>query len=191
MINYVWFIIFVFGIVFGVLTGRGEIVSKAIMNSTLSTIELTIKLLGYMCLWCGIMKIAERSGLTEILGKVLKPLLKLIFKDSSKDAKVMTPMIMNLTSNIMGLSNAATPFGIKTMEAMEKKNNKKGVATNEMARFLVLNAACIQIVPTSVISIRAAAGSNNPGIIIIPAIITTGVAAVMGILYCKILEKYF
>ncbi|WP_026882475.1 nucleoside recognition domain-containing protein [Clostridium akagii] len=191
MINYIWFFIIIIGIVFGIITGRGEIVSKAIVNSTGSTVELIIQLLGLMCLWCGVMKIAEKSGLTYKISKFLKPLLKILFKESSKNPSVMEPMIMNLTSNMMGLSNAATPFGIKTMDAMEKVNTNKGTATNDMARFLVLNAACIQFVPTSVISIRAACGSNNPGIIIIPAIITTGVAAIMGMIYCSILERYF
>lgn len=191
MINYIWFIIIAFGIIFGLVTGRGEIVSKAIVNSTASTVELTIELLGLMCLWCGIMRIAQKSGLTDKLAKILKPILRIIFKDSFKNDKIMTPMIMNLTSNMMGLSNAATPFGIETMNEMEKVNPVKGTATNDMAKFLVLNAACIQFIPTSVISIRAACGSQNPGIIIIPAIITTGIAAFMGITYCKILERYF
>lgn len=191
MINYIWFIIIAFGIIFGLITGRGEIVSKAIVNSTTSTVELTIELLGLMCLWCGIMRIAQKSGLTDKLAKILKPVLRIIFKDSFKNDKVMAPMIMNLTSNMMGLSNAATPFGIETMNEMEKMNPVKGTATNDMAKFLVLNAACIQFIPTSVISIRAACGSQNPGIIIIPAIITTAIAAFMGIIYCKILERYF
>jgi spore maturation protein A len=191
VINYVWFFILIVGIVFGIITGRGEIVSKSIIDSTAATVELTIQLIGLMCLWCGVMRIAEKSGITNILSKILRPLLKIIFRKSSNNPEIVAPMIMNLTSNIMGLSNAATPFGIKTMEAMEKVNTNKGVATNDMARFLVLNAACIQLVPTSVISIRAASGSQNPGIIIIPAIITTAVAAIMGMIYCSILERYF
>lgn len=191
MINYVWFFILIVGIVFGIITGRGEIVSKSIIDSTAATVELTIQLIGLMCLWCGVMRIAEKSGITNVLSKILRPLLKIIFRKSSDNPEIVAPMIMNLTSNIMGLSNAATPFGIKTMEAMEKVNTNKGVATNDMARFLVLNAACIQLVPTSVISIRAASGSQNPGIIIIPAIITTAVAAIMGMIYCSILERYF
>jgi spore maturation protein A len=191
MINYIWFFILIVGIVFGIITGRGDIVSKSIIDCTGSTVELTIQLLGLMCLWCGVMKIAEKSGVTNVLSKILRPLLKIIFRKSFNNPAIVTPMIMNLTSNIMGLSNAATPFGIKTMEAMEDVNINKGVATNDMARFLVLNAACIQLVPTSVLSIRAASGSQNPGIIIIPAIITTAVAAVMGMIYCSILEKYF
>ena len=137
------------------------------------------------------MKVAEKSGLTKILAKMLRPVLKVLFKDAAKDEKALGAIVMNLTANMMGLSNAATPFGIKAMEEMDRINKKSSIASNDMALFLVMNAACIQLVPTTIISIRAAAGSQNPGIIIIPAIISTGVALIVGIVCCKILQKYF
>ncbi|MBX4266087.1 nucleoside recognition domain-containing protein [Clostridium estertheticum] len=191
MINIIWFLILTLGIIIGMLTGKGEIVSKALVSSTSSSVELVMGLVGMMCLWCGIMKIAQKSGLTDKLAKVLRPILKMIFKETSKNNKVMSSITMNLTANMMGLSNAATPFGIKAMEEMQKINIEKDTASNDMALFLVLNAACIQFLPTTVISIRAAYNSQNPAIIIIPAIITTGVASVLGVVYCRILQKYF
>jgi spore maturation protein A len=191
MINIIWFLILSLGIVIGMLTGKGEIVSKALVSSTTSSVELVMGLVGMMCLWCGIMKIAEKSGLTDKLARVLSPILKIIFKGTGKNNKVMSSITMNLTANMMGLSNAATPFGIKAMEEMQKMNIEKDTASNDMALFLVLNAACIQFLPTTVISIRAAYNSQNPAIIIIPAIITTGVASVLGVVYCRILQKYF
>jgi spore maturation protein A len=109
----------------------------------------------------------------------------------SKNEIAMGSILLNLTSNMLGLSNAATPFGIKAMEELQKVNPEKDTATNDMALFLVINAACIQIIPTSIISMRAACGSQNPGSIIIPAAIATGIAAIMGIIYCKVLEKFF
>ncbi|MBU3182668.1 nucleoside recognition domain-containing protein [Clostridium psychrophilum] len=191
MINIIWFLILSLGIVIGIVTGKGEIVSKAVISSTSGAVELIIGLVGMMCLWCGIMKIAEESGLTDKLAKLLRPILKIIFKKAGKNQKAMSSITMNLTANMMGLSNAATPFGIKAMEEMQKMNNDKDTASNDMALFLVLNAACIQFLPTTVISIRAAFNSQNPAIIIIPAIITTGTASVLGVIYCKILQKYF
>ncbi|MCY6370148.1 nucleoside recognition domain-containing protein [Clostridium ganghwense] len=191
MINIIWFFLLIFGIIFGLVTGKGDIISKSIIDSTEASVELLIGLIGMMCLWSGIMKIAQRSGVTEKLAKVLKPILNLLFKDVSKNENAMGSILLNLTSNMLGLSNAATPFGIKAMEELEKVNPKKDTATNDMALFLVINAACIQLLPTSVISMRAACGSKNPGIIIIPAIIATGTAAIMGIIYCKILERFF
>lgn len=191
MINIIWFSILSTGIIIGMLTGKGDVLSKAIVSSTASAVELVVGLVGMMCLWCGIMKIAEKSGLTDKLANVLRPILKIIFKDAGKNPKAIADITMNLTANMMGLSNAATPFGIKAMEDMQKNNNEKDTASNDMALFLVLNAACIQFLPTTVISIRAAYNSENPAIIIVPAIIATGTAAILGVVYCKILQRYF
>lgn len=191
MINIIWFFILAFGIILGIFTGRGDEISKAIINSTESTVKLAIGLVGVMCLWCGIMKIAEKSGLTGKLAKVLKPILKLIFKDAARDDKAMGAIVMNLTANMMGLSNAATPFGIKAMEELKRLNKKDGEASDDMALFLILNAACIQLVPTTIISMRAVVGSSNPAATIIPGIITTGTAAILGVILCKILQRYF
>ena len=127
----------------------------------------------------------------EIVQNYQTKLLKIIFKDAAKDEKVLGAIVMNITANMMGLGNAATPFGIKALEEMDRLNTKKGVASNDMALFLVLNAACIQLVPSTVLSIRAAAGSTNPGAIILPAIISTGTAAIVGVICCKILQRYF
>lgn len=191
MINIIWFFLLIFGVVFGLATGKGDIISKSIIDSTESSVQLLIGLIGMMCLWSGVMKIAQRSGITEKLAKLLKPLLNLLFKDVSKNENAMGSILLNLTSNMLGLSNAATPFGIKAMEELQTVNPDKDTATNDMALFLVINAACIQIIPTSIISMRAACGSENPGSIIIPAAIATGIAAIMGIIYCKVLEKFF
>ena len=191
MINYIWFIMIFFGLLVGVLSGNGENMSNDIISSIESTVTFVVGLTGLMCFWCGVMKVAEKSGFTEKLAKIMKPVLKLIFKDAAKDEKALGAIVMNITANMMGLGNAATPFGIKAMEEMDRLNTKKGVASNDMALFLVLNAACIQLVPSTVLSIRAAVGSTNPGAIILPAIISTGTAAIVGVICCKILQRYF
>lgn len=191
MINYIWFAMIFFGIIFALFTGNADKITEAIVGGSNNTVNFVIELTGIMCFWCGVMKVAEKSGLTKILAKMLRPVLKVLFKDAAKDEKALGAIVMNLTANMMGLSNAATPFGIKAMEEMDRINRKSSIASNDMALFLVMNAACIQLVPTTIISIRAAAGSQNPGIIIIPAIISTGVALIVGIVCCKILQKYF
>ncbi|AQM59208.1 spore maturation protein A [Clostridium baratii] len=191
MINYIWFAMIFFGIIFALFTGNADKITEAIVGGSNNTVNFVIELTGIMCFWCGVMKVAEKSGLTKILAKMLRPILKVLFKDAAKDEKALGAIVMNLTANMMGLSNAATPFGIKAMEEMDRINKKSSIASNDMALFLVMNAACIQLVPTTIISIRAAAGSQNPGIIIIPAIISTGVALIVGIVCCKILQKYF
>ena len=191
MINYIWFVMIFLGILVGLLTGNGEGISKAVINSADSTVSLIIGLVGLMCFWCGVMKVAEKSGFTNKLAKLLRPILKLIFKEAAKDEKALGAIVMNITANMMGLGNAATPFGIKAMQEMDRLNKNKGVASNDMSTFLVLNSACIQLVPSTVISIRAAYNSNNPGMIILPAVIASTFAAVTGVLLCKILQRYF
>jgi spore maturation protein A len=191
LINYIWFFIIACGILFGLINGKADLLSKSIVNSADATVKLVIGLAGLMCLWCGVMRIAEKSGLTDKLAKILRPMLRLIFKRAARDEKAMGAIIMNLTANMMGLSNAATPFGIKAMEEMQRLNNDKDTSSDDMSLFLVLNAACIQFIPATVLSIRAANNSNNPGIIILPAIIATGTAAIVGIIVCKILQRYW
>lgn len=191
MINYIWFIMIFFGLIVGIFTGNGEGMSNAIISSINSTVTFIIGLVGLMCFWCGVMKVAQNSGFTEKLAKLMKPILKIIFKDAAKDEKVLGAIVMNITANMMGLGNAATPFGIKAMQEMDRLNKEKGVASNDMSLFLVLNAACIQLVPSTVISIRAAVGSSNPGSIILPAVIASTVAAITGVVLCKILQRYF
>ena len=191
MINYIWFFLIFCGILVGLLSGNGETISKAIINSSSNTVTFIIELTGIMCFWCGVMKVAENSGLTEKISKLLKPVLKLIFKEAAKDEKALGAIVMNLTANMMGLSNAATPFGIKAMEEMDRLNRDKETASNDMALFLVLNATCIQLVPSTIISIRAACNSANPGIIILPTLVSTATAAIVGVLCCKILQRYF
>lgn len=193
MINFIWFFILITGTVFGIASGVSAALSKSVIDSASSTVELIMQLGGVMCLWCGIMKIAEESGLIGKIAIVLKPLLGLIFSGAKKNDKALGAIVMNLTANMFGLSNAATPFGIKAMQELRKINPQKDkeTASNDMAIFLVLNAACIQLVPTTIISIRAAVGSHNPAATIVPSIIATGTAAIAGVIICKILQKYF
>lgn len=193
MINFIWFFILITGLIFGIASGLSAEVSKSIITSGASTVELIMQLGGIMCLWCGIMKIAEASGLVSKVAILIKPLLSLIFSDAKKNDKAFGAIVMNLTANMFGLSNAATPFGIKAMQELGRINTQKDkeTASNDMAIFLVLNAACIQLVPTTIISIRAAVGSQNPAATIVPSIISTGIAAIAGVIICKILQRYF
>lgn len=191
MINYIWFFILVSGIVIGIVTGQGEMLSQSIIKAANQPVELLIGMVGLLCLWCGVMRIAEKSGLTSRLAAIMEPVLKRLFKSAGRDKAALGAIVMNLTANMMGLSNAATPFGIKAMEEMQRLNRDKDTASDDMALFLVMNAACIQLLPATVISLRAAAGSSNPGMIILPAILATATASIVGIICCKILQKFF
>ena len=119
MINYIWFVLIFFGTLVCLITGNGDVISQTVVNSAESTVKLMISLVGIMCFWCGVMKVADKSGLTEKLAKIMRPVLKRLFKSAAKDEKALGAIIMNLTANMLGLSNAATPFGIKAMEEMD------------------------------------------------------------------------
>lgn len=190
MINYIWFFMIGSGILLSTLNNNGEKIAKSIMESTSSTVNLVISLIGVICLWCGFMKIAEESGLTNKLSKFLYPVLKRLFKEG-KNEKVMGPIVMNLIANILGLGNAATPFGIKAMEELDVVNDKKSIASNDMVLFLILNANCIQIFPTTILSIRSIEGSVDHGLVLIGIFFTTFLTFIISIIVCKIFQRVF
>ncbi|MDV3426863.1 MAG: spore maturation protein [Bacillota bacterium] len=189
MINYIWFFLIFFGIIFGILSGNGGAVSKTILDSGTYSVKLVIELCGILCIWSGIIKIAEESGLNSFLSGLIKPVIKRLFKNIN--SKALEYISLNLTANMLGLGNAATPLGIKAMEEMEITNKNKDELSDDMVLFLVLNAAAIQLIPTTIISIRAALGSKIPSAVIVPIIIISAITAVIGAAITKILEKFF
>lgn len=190
MINYIWFFMIGSGLIYSLIGNNGDKISKSIVDSTSLTVTLIISLIGVMCLWCGIMRIAEESGLTKKLASILRPMLRLLFKEKNNE-KVMGPVVMNLTANILGLGNAATPFGIKAMEELDVVNENKHVASNDMALFLVLNANCIQLFPTTILSIRSMAGSVDHSGVMLGIIVTTFLTSIISIIICKLLQRVF
>lgn len=190
MINNVWFLMISSGLFISLIKGKGGEITTSLMESTNSTVSLIISLIGVMCLWCGVMKIAEDSGLTQKIAKLLKPFLRLLFKEKDNE-KVMGFVSMNLIANTLGLGNAATPFGIKAMEELDVVNENKGVASNDMALFLILNANCIQLFPTTILSIRSVEGSSNHSLVLIGIIFTTFMTFIISIMLCKIFQRIF
>ena len=138
------------------------VTNDGIVKYAKTAVELAIGLIGIMALWLGIMKIAEQSGLVAHLGRGLRPVMTRLFPDVPADHPAMGAMIMNISANMLGLTNAATPFGLKAMEELNKLNTKVGTATDAMCTFLVINTSSVQLIPATVIAIRAAAGSSNP-----------------------------
>jgi spore maturation protein A len=166
-----------------------EVTNDGIIKYAKIAVELAIGLIGIMALWLGIMKIAEQSGLVAGLAKVLKPLTTRLFPDVPPDHPAMGAMIMNISANMLGLANAATPLGLKAMEELNMLNKKLGTATDAMCTFLVINTSNVQLIPATVIAIRASAGSMNPTEIIGPVIVATVVALVVGVTTAKLLSK--
>lgn len=167
---------------------------KEVTNSALEyagiAVNIALGLIGIMAMWLGVMKVAEEAGLIKIIAKALKPVTKFLFPDVPADHPAMGAMIMNISANMLGLGNAATPFGIKAMEELEKINPNKGVASNTMCTFLTVNTAGLTLIPATAIAVRAAAGSSDPAIIIGTSIFGASCATITGITAAKILEKF-
>jgi spore maturation protein SpmA len=167
---------------------------KEVTNSVIDyagiAVKIALGLIGIMALWIGIMKIAEEAGLIKIIAKVVKPITKFLFPDVPQDHPAMGSMIMNISANMLGLGNAATPFGLKAMEELESLNPEKGTATNAMVTFLAINTAGLTLIPATAIAIRATLGSSDPTIIIGTSIFGASCATAVGIASAKILEKF-
>ena len=191
MLNIIWPLFLIISFVYAIFNGRLEQVNTSVFEGTKSAVELCITLLGTMCLWNGIMKIACKTSIVKKLTKVLTPIMKKLFPDIKRQDKVHEEISMNIIANIMGLGNAATPLGLKAMKSMQKVNNDKKRLSNSMAIFIVLNTASIQLIPTSVMAIRSSLKSNNPTAMIVPIWIATIFAAISAIGSAKILMKKF
>ncbi|MDD4495203.1 MAG: nucleoside recognition domain-containing protein [Eubacteriales bacterium] len=173
MLNYIWFGLLALGIVYGIFNGKVEEITNAILESGGQAVHMCIGLLGIMCLWTGLMHIAEKSGIVRGISKAASPALKKLFPELPKSHPAMSSIVMNLSANFLGLGNAATPLGLKAMREMDELNGQKGFATNSMCMFIVMNTAAIQLIPTTVIALRAAAGSQGPADIVGPVWITS------------------
>jgi spore maturation protein A len=166
-----------------------SVTNDGIVKYAKTAVELAIGLIGIMALWLGVMKIAEASGLITKIAVFLKPITTRLFPDVPPDHPAMGAMIMNISANILGLANAATPLGLKAMEELNKLNRKLGTATDAMCTFLVINTSNVQLIPATVIAIRASAGSANPTEIIGPVIVATTVSTIVGVTVVKLLAK--
>ncbi len=189
MMNHIWLTIVILAVVLGGINGKIDDVTKSAIDAAGSSVTIAIGLVGIMALWLGIMKIAEDSGLMSLVAKAIAPLMKWLFPDIPKGHPAMASMTMNIAANMLGLSNAATPLGIKAMEDLEKLNEYPGTATNAMCTFLTINTAGLQLVPATMIAIMASAGSKEPTAIIGTTIASTCIALIFGVTTVKILEK--
>ena len=153
--------------------------------------DLILKLFGTMCLWNGLMKIVQETSLMKKLTKIISPLMKILFPKMKKEDKEYKEITINIIANLLGIGNAATPLGLKAMQTMQEKNPQKDRITDSMAMFIVLNTASIQLIPSTVIAVRASLGSVNPSQIIVPVWIATIAADVAGIIASKMLMKKF
>ncbi len=185
MISYIFVVMIALSVVCSVFLNTTAEVSEAVMDGAASAVELIISICGMMCLWSGIMQVAKEAKLTEKLSKLFAPLLSRLLPDVSKDSKAFSLICMNVSANLLGLANAATPLGLQAMQEL-KSQSDSDVATDSMVNFVVLNTASIQLLPTTVAAMRDAMGSNSPYDVIFCVWITSVLALTAGLTVSKL-----
>ncbi len=188
MINYIWFGMITASVLCALCTGRLGELSAAVMEGAQGAVELSISLLGSMCAWLGFLKIAEKSGLTNLLAEAFSPVINRLFPEYKGDREIKGKICMNISANFLGLGNAATPLGIAAMQAMQERNPRRDMPTKGMVLFVVMNTASLQLLPINMAAMRGACGSAQP-FGILPEIWLTSLGALLAaLLFCKIME---
>lgn len=199
--NYLWGGMILIGIIYGTATGNLKAVTEAAVNSSKEAVNLCIVMAGVTSMWVGIMRIAENSGLIEAMMRKMKPLMKFFFPDLPEEHPAQKHIAMNIIANFLGLGWAATPAGLQAMESLaeleeDRRSGKvpgrireKGVASNEMCTFLIINISSLQLIPVNIIAYRSQYGSTDPTAIVGPAIAATAVSTLVGCIYCKVKER--
>ena len=181
MINIIWGLFIIIGIIYSLITGNIDIINNEIIDSGNKAIDLVMDILPLLVIWMGLMKIAEKSGLIKKIAHLMTPLLSKIFPTIPKDHEALGFIASNIAINMAGLGSAATPFGLKAMQKLEELNNDKKRATTAMITFLVLNTSGVTIVPTTIIALRLSSGSSNPTSVLPTCILATMCSTIAGL----------
>ncbi len=189
MMNVIWLAMIGIGILSAAFHGNMDAINQAVITNTQEAVVFAIGLTGIMSVWLGLMKVAEKSGLIHQIGKAVSPIMRILFPEVPENHPAMTSIMMNMIANMFGAGNSATALGIKAMEQLQQLNPYKERAMNAMCMFLVINMSSVQLIPLSVLKIRADAGSANPSEIIGTSLIATIASTAAGILACKIMER--
>ena len=184
--NGIWIFMIIISIIIGLANGKSPEMVNSIIESTKSATENSIGIIGMICFWAGIMKIAEETGIITKLSKLVNPLLKFLFPKLKDSSEAKGFIALNMTANILGLGNVATPLGLNAMKKMQEDNLEKDILTNEMIMLIVINTASIQLIPTSIIAIRASHNSKNPVIVVVPILIASTISVITAIILVKI-----
>lgn len=192
MLNYLWALMILVGIFYGVLTGNMEEITKAAIDSSGEAVSLCITMAGIMAFWMGLMEIATQAGIMEKMTGAMRPVLRFLFPRLAPESKAAHYIATNMVANMLGLGWACTPAGLKAMEELKKIEESKGnfhVASKEMCTFLIINISSLQLIPVNMIAYRSQYGSVSPTAIVGPALLATLMSTLAGVLFCKIAEK--
>lgn len=189
MVNKIWGFFIIVGIGYSAVSGKISLINQEILNSTVTSLELIMKIFPVLALWLGIMKIAENSGLLSKFSSLISPILGRIFPEIPKGHESLSLIASNVVINMFGLGSAATPFGLKAMESLQKLNPNKDTASRSMITFLIINTGGVTLIPTTVISMRMHYGSVDPTGILTACIVSTAVALAFGIFVDFLINK--
>ena len=189
--NVIFILLILISLIFAVYSGRLDETVNAMFSASMRAVEVSISLIGVMALWLGFVKIAQKSGLIELFAKIISPLLRFIFNELPKDSPAFSNIALNISANALGLSNAATPFGIKAMKDLKKESNSKDKASNSMCIFLAMCTSGFQLVPSSVLAILVASGAKNPVEIILPVFLVTMSTFIFAVFLAKMFAKFW
>jgi len=187
--NYIFYLLIVISIIAGAINGKLPEVVNSILTGAELSVKVAFSLIGIMAFWLGMMKIAEKCGLISVIAQIIKPVTKKLFNEIPQDSPAIGDIAMSFSANAFGLTNAATPIGIKAMEELQKHNIDKKSASNAMCMFLAMNTAGFQLIPATVIAVLLSIGYKNPTEIIAPTLLVTSVAFVCAIFLAKFFEK--
>ena len=189
MLNYIWLALVLLAVAIGGWNDRFKEVTAGAFDGAATAVTIALGLIGIMALWLGVMRLAERAGLVQKIARGLRPIMRRLFPDVPPEHPAMGSMVMNMSANMLGLGNAATPLGLRAMRDLESLNPRPGVATNAMCTFLAINTSSVQLIPATAIAILAASGSTRPTAIVGTALLATLCAASVAIISVKLLEK--
>lgn len=176
--------------VFAIFSGNMNEVSSAAVSGCADAVTLVLRLCGGLCLWSGIMRLCDKCGICAFVSRLLSPILKLIFPSLSKNGEAMNLISMNVSANLLGLGNAATPLGIAAMKKLSELNPKKSIASDDMVAFAVINSSSIQLLPTTLATLRASYGCENPMNVLPAVLITSILSLLVGLIFAKIIPLY-
>ena len=189
--NYIFYFLIVISIIFGAINGRLTDVVNSILTGAELSVKVAFSLIGIMAFWLGMMKIAEECGLIKIIAKIIKPVTKRLFDEIPEESPAIGDIAMNFAANAFGLTNAATPIGLKAMEELQKENIDKTSASNAMCMLLAMNTAGFQLIPATVLAVLIGIGYKNPTEIIAPTLLVTTTAFVSAIILAKVFQRFW
>lgn len=191
MVNKIWIFFICSGSLFLIISGKADVLNSQILSSGKTTLDLVIQIFPLLSLWLGIMNIAKESGLLNKLSSFIYPLLHFIFPEIPRNDESLGLISSNIMANMFGLGNAATPFGLKAMESMQRLNKKKDEASRSMITFLVINTSGMTLVPTTIISLRMMHNSTDPTSIVLPCIIVSLGSVIFGLIVDRIFYRWY